>query len=112
MDNLRLGTNIRNTRKARELSSDKLSELCNVTPSYMRQIEAGNKTPSLPLFVRLCEVLHVSPASLMNGVVKEMADDDIKELKELMQIASPEQLRILTAALKACCESLNKKTKN
>ncbi len=101
MDNIIFGRNIYKARRDRGLSSDKLSELCGVTPSYLRQIEAGSKTPSLPLFVELCNQLSVSPAYLMNGVVNDTADQSMEELHTICKKAAPSQLKLITTILNA-----------
>ena len=104
MDNIILGRNIYKTRRDRGLSSDKLSELCSVTPSYLRQVEAGSKTPSLPLFVELCNQLNVSPTYLMNGVVNDSVDHSIEEIDALYRKATPSQLKLIAAILKAASD--------
>ena len=104
MDTVILGRNIYKARRDRGLSSDKLSELCDVTPSYLRQVEAGSKTPSLPLFVELCNQLKVSPDYLMNGVVNDCVEHFTEEITELLQTATPSQLKLISAILKAAKE--------
>lgn len=101
MDSVVLGKNIHKARRDRCLSGDKLSELCNVTPAYLRQVEAGSKTPSLPLFVTLCDKLCVSPSQLLAGVVSEQIDDVPEELKVLCRTATPAQLKLISALLQA-----------
>lgn len=106
MDNIILGRNIYKARRDRGLSSDKLSELCSVTPSYLRQVEAGSKTPSLPLFVELCNQLNVSPAYLMNGVVNDTVDQSMEELCALCKKATPSQLKLIAAILNAAINAV------
>jgi len=105
MDNVILGRNIYKARRDRGLSSDKLSDLCDITPSYLRQVEAGSKTPSLPLFVELCNQLNVSPAYLMSGVVNDTVDQSIEEIAALYRKATPSQLKLIAVILKAVCEA-------
>ena len=105
MDNVILGRNIYKARRDRGLSSDKLSEICDITPSYLRQVEAGSKTPSLPLFVELCNQLRVSPAYLMNGVVNDTIDRSMEEIIDLYRKATPSQLKLIAVILKAACEA-------
>ena len=105
MDTVILGRNIYQARRDRGLSSDKLSELCDVTPSYLRQVEAGSKTPSLPLFVALCNQLKVSPAYLMSGVVNDGIEYGMEEIAELSRNATPSQLKLIAAILKAALDA-------
>ena len=100
MDSVILGRNIHRARRDKSLSSDKLSELCDITPSYLRQVEAGSKTPSLPLFVSLCEQLKVSPSLLMAGVVSDSLDQSFEELRMLCETATPTQLALISAIIK------------
>ena len=104
MDTVILGRNIYKARRDRGLSSDKLSELCDVTPSYLRQVEAGSKTPSLPLFVELCNQLKVSPDYLMNGVVNDSVEHCTEEITDLFRAATPSQLKLISTILKAAKE--------
>ena len=101
MDTVILGRNIYKARRDKGLSGDKLSELCEVTPSYLRQVEAGSKTPSLPLFVTLCNQLKVSPDYLLNGVVGSGIEYSAEEISDLVQAASPSQLSLIVAMIKA-----------
>ena len=53
-----LGRRINAARKDRGITSERLSELCNINDTYMRQIESGAKIPSLPVFVTICKELY------------------------------------------------------
>lgn len=64
MDKKLLGRRINAARKERGWTSERLSEICNINATYLRQIESGAKTPSLQVFVALCEALKVSPTYL------------------------------------------------
>ena len=48
MERKGLGKRINEVRKDRGFTADKLSELCNINATYLRQIEGGVKMPSLP----------------------------------------------------------------
>lgn len=43
MDKKAFGSRLRQARKDRGLTSEKLSELCNINATYLRQIEGGTK---------------------------------------------------------------------
>lgn len=105
MDTIILGRNIHKARRDRGLSSDRLSELCDVTPAYLRQVEAGSKTPSLPFFVALCNELNVSPSFLLSGVVNKTVDSSIEDLDMLCKTAKPSQLKLITALLRTSLEN-------
>lgn len=99
MDKKLLGRKINVARKDLGLTSEKLSEACHLNATYLRQIEAGTKIPSLPVFVLLCEKLRVSPSYLLS----EVLDYNFQEMDLLFEIwkkATPKQIKIITTVLK------------
>lgn len=71
MNEAALGIRIHEMRKSAGLSSDKLAELCGVGPVHIRKIESGAKLPSIRLFVRICNALHVSPEYLLQDSLEQ-----------------------------------------
>ncbi len=104
MNSLILGRNIYKARRDRGYTSDALSALCDVTPAYLRQVEAGSKTPSLPFFVTLCDQLKVSPSFLLSGVVDSSVDSSIDEIVALCRTAKPSELRLVNAMVKTALD--------
>ena len=105
MDKKLLGRKINLARKDRGLTSEKLSEACNINATYLRQIEAGAKMPSLPVFVTLCRELKVSPSYLL---VEILPDTEIKEMDTLLQLwqtATPKQIKIITSMVQSALDS-------
>ena len=88
-----LGRRINIVRKEKGLTSEAVSELCYINSTYLRQIEAGSKVPSLPVFVSICRALEVSPSYLLAGLVGQNGLQD--ELTRLLQDATPGQLRLI-----------------
>ena len=70
MDKKLLGKRINMARKERGWTGERLAEACSINATYLRQIEAGTKVPSLPVFVSLCQALNVSPTYLLVEVVE------------------------------------------
>ena len=112
MDKKKLGEKIRTVRKGRRLTGERLSEMCNINATYMRQIESGMKIPSLPVFVTICRSLEVSPAYLLADSVGEDAMSECRELTELFRTATPQELKLVTVMMKAVLEELRKSTKD
>ena len=108
MDKKAFGKNVNKARKDRGITSEKLSELCNLNATYIRQIEAGAKIPSLPVFVLLCKNLKVSPSYLLS---ETLADCDIQEMDaliELWQNATPSQIKMVSAMVRSALDSFEK----
>ena len=52
-----VGTNIREKRRALDMTQKELAEKVNVDQSMICQIERGTKAPSLPLSIEIAEAL-------------------------------------------------------
>jgi len=98
-----LSDRIRHYRKAKKLTQSELSELLFVSPGYITEIEAGRRTPSLPLLVKLFELLDCSPNDLFEYREKNKencnscevcdcknSDNTISETVRLMREMPPE----------------------
>ena len=102
MDKKLLGRRINAARKERGWTSERLSEICNINATYLRQIESGAKTPSLQVFVALCEALKVSPTYLLPGTESQ----DLDALLTLCRKATPKQLNMITAMIRSALNSV------
>jgi DNA-binding XRE family transcriptional regulator len=60
--------NVRRLRKERELTQIELGQAVGVGQTSIANIESGNQVPSLPLAVKLAEVLGVSLDELVTEI--------------------------------------------
>ena len=97
MDPKEFGAKLRGKRKECKLSYQELAERCHVNHGYIRQLEAGNKLPSVSLLFIICDVLGTSPNYLF-GYTEDNAD---KELLERIHQLTPEQKRVMLCILDA-----------
>jgi len=107
MDKKLLGRQINRARKDRGLTSEKLSEACNINATYLRQIESGAKAPSLSVFVLLCQKLKVSPSYLLMEVLPDSEIRDMDVLLELWQTATPTQIKIIGSMVKSALQNFD-----
>lgn len=99
-----LGKRINAVRKARGLTSDRLSELCNINATYLRQIEGGTKMPSLPVFIDICKALRISPDYLLQDELTENEISTIREVEKLWKDAPPQKQELVLTMIKAVLE--------
>lgn len=66
MDLKAFGKRVRTARKRRDMTGEVMAEKCDITPTFLRQIEAGTKGVSIDNFVNICNVLDVSPEYLLS----------------------------------------------
>ena len=70
MDLEKLGRRIRTARKSRNLTLEELSSRLEVNPSYLSEIERGNRTPSLKVLCNLSSLLEI-PRSFLHDVIAD-----------------------------------------
>lgn len=96
-----LGKRLNAVRKDKGLTSDKLSEMCNINATYLRQIEGGTKMPSLPVFISICNALKVSPDYLLRDELEENEITMIREIEELWEEVPPSRQMLVLEMIKA-----------
>lgn len=101
MEEKGLGKRINMARKDRHVTAEKLSELCNINATYLRQIEGGTKTPSLPVFISICNALKISPDYLLQDNLASNEISEIHELEQLWKNASPSQQEVAAVMIQA-----------
>lgn len=107
MEEKGLGRRINAVRKCRGFTSERLSELCNINATYLRQIEGGTKMPSLPVFINICNALKISPDYLLRDALEDNEVSKIRELSELWESTSPDRQEITAAMIRAVLELEN-----
>ena len=106
MDKKLLGKKINISRKDKGLTSEKLSELCNINATYLRQIESGAKMPSLPVFISICRELKVSPSYLLADILSDPEIQEMDVLSELWEKASPKQIKMVHSMIRSALDNM------
>ena len=90
-------SNLRKRRKQVGFTQEKLAEMCNTDPCYLRQIEIGRRFPSLEYIERIATALSIAPYRLFYD--EENTDEDIS-----LSLHSEQKQKIKTMLL----ENVNK----
>lgn len=106
MDKKLLGKKINIARKDKGLTSEKLSELCSINATYLRQIESGAKMPSLPVFISICRELKVSPSFLLSDILTDPEIQEMDTLSDLWTKATPKQIKMVNSMIRSVLESI------
>lgn len=69
IDYLKIGSKIRQARHDKDLSQEQLSELCNISTSYLGHIERGTRKLSVETLVSLCTNLEISTDYVLMDVL-------------------------------------------
>jgi transcriptional regulator with XRE-family HTH domain len=105
-DKKSFGKRLNTIRKEQKVSSNALSEKCSVEPSYIRMIESGTRTPSMGLFIQLCNALNASPGYLLSDSLDAGADDQYDALCNRLREFTPKQIEMITAMIEAMMDKL------
>ncbi len=82
--------NLKFYRKKKDISQEKLAELCDCATSTIGCIECGRQTPSFDLLVKIANALNINPADLFicNASTTITDTKNILKSKLLPQIES------------------------
>jgi len=69
VDKLSMGDRIREARKKKGLTQERLAEQLDISVEFVGQIERGIKLPSMQVFMRMIEVLNVSADYILRDSV-------------------------------------------
>ena len=106
------GKRLREVRKKSKVTSDKLGFACGVNPVFIRQIEAGARMPSIPVFVKICDNLQVSPAYLLeNEIQNPVTNKGWGELEEELRQLSETSRSMVREVLHSLIENLAEQEK-
>lgn len=104
-----LGMRIEKVRLEQHMTREALAAACSITSVHLRHIEAGTRLPSLPVFILLCNALHVSPTYFLADFLDLRAGlpDAYAKVLDIMLSASPRQAEIIVAMLETMSKMLS-----
>lgn len=103
-----LGEHINRMRKAQGLTAEQLSEKCHISTPYLRQIESGHKTPSMPIFMDICKALSTTPNDLLQDSFVINKINHIDDLVDLWNDLSPLQQEISCSVINGVFSAVSK----
>lgn len=87
-----LAERLKQGRKDKGLSQQKLAELAEVHYTNVGKYERGEATPSASVLNRIAQALELSPDFLINGTLNDKANHSITDEELLLQFKRVEQL--------------------
>lgn len=101
MDSVDLGNRIREARKKKNYTQQKLAEEADIGEVYLSEIERGTKMPSLKVFMKIADALNVSADYLLRYELSSGEYYIYDEITEKMKGLSSEDRRVATEILDA-----------
>jgi transcriptional regulator with XRE-family HTH domain len=80
-----LAERLREGRKNKQFSQQKLAEIANVHYTNIGKYERGEATPSATVLNKIAKALDISPDYLINGTIDDKANVEIKDQELLLQ---------------------------
>ena len=96
-----LGGRIKELRKQRGISQEKLAEIVNVDPKFISFIECGRSAPSLETMEKIAFALNVEIKDVFDYSHLQIGSTDVNELQSLIQEADDETKRMLVKFMRA-----------
>lgn len=111
-----LGSRIKDFRINKKLTQKELAEKVNITDRHISNIEAGRSKASIETVVAIVNVLGISLDNILldsldNVTINKVSDSKIiynKEIKELVEDLSRDELKIIIEMIKYNKESIRK----
>lgn len=108
----KLGMRIREERKKKKLTQEKLAEMVDLSPDYIGYIERGKQAPYLKTLDRISECIGVEVYELFmykDSGRRSERKAAISDLVMLLQDKSPEDIRFTASILKQVFERVKEK---
>lgn len=106
-----IGQRIRRYRKACGLSQEQLAEQAAISPTHMSHIETGSTKLSLPVFIKIADVLSIQTDALLSDTPRINRTNLGNEITNLLDSCSAKDMYILLDTIKALKISLEKYAK-
>lgn len=100
------GAAIRSARLENKLTQEKLAEIIGVSPVHVKQIEAGNRLPSVEVLYNIAFSLNFS----VDKAFFPIREDNLEllcKIQRLLSLCSSHELRVVYATASALRESEN-----
>lgn len=83
------GETIKKFRLERGYTVNKLAGLAGISQSYLRDIELGNKNPTVEVLSYICGALHISLTDFFNAYYGTEGEDPL--LSEIHRLSPPQR---------------------
>lgn len=95
-----LGQRLRELRKRKNITQERLSELIDVDPSTISNIENGKNYPTMNNLVSIIDVLDISFTEAFDFEHKDSADNLVDEIINIMH-KNPDSVELFYKIIKA-----------
>lgn len=96
-----LGARIKELRKSRKMTQEKLAEMIGVDPKYVSFIEVGRSAPSLEAMEKIAQALDVDIKDLFEFSHHAARPASIEQIDDILKDVPDDQLKIIHRIVRA-----------
>lgn len=89
------GNKLRNLRKYKKITQEKLAEMIDLDIRQIARLEAGKSLPSVTTLLKLCEVFNLTPNDLLLYDANIKIDPTKSDIYDILQLAKSDQLELI-----------------
>lgn len=91
-----IGMRIKKIRKSQKMTQDKLSELADISPQHLSQIESAKTKLSLPALINLCNALGVTTDKVLCDVLTADTSEEINsDIAEVFRDCTADEIFLM-----------------
>lgn len=99
-----IGKRIKEARKKKGLTQEKLVEKMDVSIAYLSKVETGKIHINLERLSQICSILGVSEGEILNGVANNSEKYLNNEFREILRKCTPSQQKLVYNIIKVILE--------
>ena len=97
----KLGKRIKQARKEKHMTAETFAEKVGISISFLREIERGNKKPSISNFVEIANALEVSADELLKDNIHASEPLILQGIAAELEDLTPKQINLIEKVVKA-----------
>ena len=95
---------IRNERKNKRITQEKLAEMLEVSPTHVKHIESGHRKPSVEILFALAKILNISLDEVVFPKKDTPRDATRGKIERLLDVSDEASLHFILSVLEALRE--------
>ncbi len=103
--NISIGERVRSTRELMSLSREHFAELCDISSSFLSDVERGKKSMTIKTLRKICNVGNVSPNYIVLGISENNSDMDT--IIDMLGQLDNQYMPYITDIIKAYLSTVN-----
>jgi len=89
-----VGSRIRSTRELMGLTRERFAELCDISDSFLADVELGKKSPTVRTLNKICVAAKISAEYIVSGTAPDgTVDERYTAVVTLLKSVNPERLQ-------------------